>query len=79
MTPDELAARTKRRIANLSDREEMEWLDAALSGVQRHLDEYRKTGEVAHLGEMIIAETPIAAVLDDMVKRHEARRQEGLA
>jgi hypothetical protein len=77
MTPEERAARTKRRIAGLSDREEMEWLDAALSGMQHHLDEYRRSGELAHLGEMVIASTPIGAVLDDMVKRHEARRQEG--
>lgn len=78
MTPDELAARTKRRIGNLNDRELRAWLDTALSGMQRHLDEYTRTDEVAHLGEMLIASTPIAAVLDDMLKRHEARRQEGL-
>lgn len=74
-----MASRIKRRIGNLNDRELQAWLDAALSGMQRHLDEYMRTDEVAHLGEMLIAETPVAAVIADMVTRHEARRQEGLA
>jgi hypothetical protein len=76
---DEIAARTQRRVRRLDDRTLLGWLEAALSGMCRHLDEYRKTDEVAHLGEIMIADTSVAVVLAELEIRHQARKQEGLA
>jgi hypothetical protein len=74
----EVVDRAQRRVKKLGDRELADWAEAAIPGMQRHLDLYRKTEEPAHLGEILLANYQLQLVVDELNERHEARRQEGL-
>ena len=49
----------------------LEWLEPALSGMMRHLDAYRKTGDIAHLAEVAMANTTAWVLLDKMLEGKE--------
>lgn len=70
--------RAQKRVKRLGDRELLDWMDVALPGMQRHLDEYRTTRDPAHLGEIGIAEMTFTAVLGELMERHLAAAEEGL-
>lgn len=74
---EDQAARAAKRVRKMSDHSLLDWLEGALTGMYHHLDEYRKSEEVAHIGEMMIADVTLGAVLTEIRLRHEARRQEG--
>lgn len=76
---EETVARARRRIARMGDAELLSWADAAIPGMQRHLEEYRRTGDEAHLIELGIADMQFSLVLTELTDRHAARRDEGLA
>jgi hypothetical protein len=50
-TQEEGIARVRKRIAGMSESQMLEWLEPALSGMMRHLDAYKKTGDIAHLAD----------------------------
>jgi hypothetical protein len=77
-TPEEGMERAMRRVRKVGDADLEAWLDVALPGLMRQWDEYKRTREVAHLGEMIIAETTLSAALPELYSRQQARIQEGL-
>lgn len=61
--------RTQRRIANMSERQMLDWLGAAIPGMQRHLEAYERTRSVDHLGELAIAETTANMVITELMSR----------
>lgn len=61
--------RAKRRIAKMSRTELIDWFEAAIGGMQRHMEEYRRTRDEAHLGELEIAETNMCLVLFELMDR----------
>jgi hypothetical protein len=66
----------RKRVKMMSRRELVDWLDMALSGAQRHLDDYRRTGDTASLGEINIGLTAINLVVDELVLHAEAEAEE---
>lgn len=75
---DDGAERAKRRVAKMSERELLDWLDGALMGMAHHLDEYRRSGEIAHLGEMAIGDMSVGVVLTELIRCAQAKQEEGL-
>lgn len=61
--------RIKRRVAGMSEGELLDWLYVALSGMMRHLDKYRDGRNPDHLGELMMAETQAAIVLQELMTR----------
>lgn len=59
----------QRRVAGMSERQMLDWLGVAISGMHRHLDAYSRTGNRDHLGELMMAETTMALVLTELLKR----------
>lgn len=72
-------ARARRRVARMADSALLDWADVAVPGMQRHLDCYRRTGSDAHLTELAFAEMQFSLVLTEIMDRHAARAEEGLA
>jgi hypothetical protein len=77
-TPEQGMQRAMKRVKMVSDGDLEAWMDVALPGLMRQWDDFKRSREVAHLGEMIIAETTLAAALPEMYDRYQARIQEGL-
>lgn len=75
---EETIARTQKRVRNMSRRELLDWAEVALPGMMRHLDYFRRTGDIAHLMEMATAEMQLAIVINELVEHEAARREEGL-
>lgn len=69
--------RAKRRIARMSRAELLDWADTAIAGMQRHLEEYRRTRDEAHMGELEIAETNLCLVLFELMDRQKQARDPG--
>ena len=53
----------------MSERQMLDWLGAAIPGMQRHLEAYDRTRSVDHLGELAIAETTANLVLTELMSR----------
>jgi len=70
-TQEEGIARVRKRIAGMSESQMLEWLEPALSGMMRHLDAYRKTGDIAHLAVVAMANTTAWVLLDKMLEGKE--------
>jgi hypothetical protein len=77
-SPEDGMERARRRVKRVGDADLEAWLDVALPGLMRQWDEFKRTREVAHLGEMIIGETTLAAALPELYDRYQAKIQEGL-
>lgn len=75
---EETIARTRKRVAKLGDRDLKDWAEIAIPGMQRHLDLYRRTDDAAHLMEVSFAEMQLSLVVNELMERHLARRDEGL-
>ena len=78
MDLQEKADRARQRVKKCDDQFLADWLNSALSGMQHHLDQYRMTGEVAHLHEIALGDITLAAVVAELIIRQEAKRQESL-
>lgn len=70
--------RTKRRVAKMREPDLLDWAEAALPGMMRHLESYRRSGDVAHLMELGFSEMQFAIVLNELMDDHGARAEEGL-
>jgi hypothetical protein len=62
-------ARAQARVKTMTPESLISWLDAALPGMMHHFDDYRRTGEVAHLGEMAMAHMNAGVVIDELLER----------
>jgi hypothetical protein len=63
------AERLQRRVAGMSERQMLDWIGHAISGMYRHLDAYERTSNRDHLGELMMAETQMALVLTELLGR----------
>ena len=61
--------RIKRRIASLSTPELMDWANLAVSGMMKHLDDFRRSPDETHLGEVSLAAVTLGYVVDDLAER----------
>lgn len=61
--------RIQRRVEGMSEGQMLEWLGAALPGMQRHLDAYNRTRNSDHLGELAIAEMTANVVITELMNR----------
>lgn len=66
LTPEELAARIKRRVEKMTTDDLMSWADTATYGIQRQFDDFRKAPDEAHLAEIKLAALSIDAVADEL-------------
>lgn len=74
----ETIERAKKRVKKMGDTALLDWADVAVPGIQRHLDAYRSTADEAHLVEASMAQWQLQLVLDEVMERHLARKEEGL-
>lgn len=70
--------RTRKRVAKLRDAELLDWAEAALPGMMRQLDAYRRSDDDAHLMELGFAEMQFNLALSQLIENHLARRDECL-
>ena len=71
--PEAFAVRAQKRVQGLSEARLLDWLEAALPGMQRHFDMYRRTGEIAHFGELTLAHMNAGVVIDELLERYNKR------
>lgn len=67
--------KVKRRISKLSTSELMDWADVAASGIMRHLDDFRRTPDEAHLGEISLAAATMGYVVDELAAKLRKARE----
>jgi hypothetical protein len=75
MTPEEMAARMARRVQRMDSSALLEWADLATSGMQRQLDDFRKSPDESHLGEINVALLGMGAVVDELALRMRQARE----
>jgi hypothetical protein len=61
--------RAQARIRRMSSNDLLDWLDVALSGMMRHLENYRRSGDFAHLAELGLAEMTVNMVMSELTDR----------
>lgn len=61
--------RARVRVGKMASNDLLDWLDIALSGMMRHLEVYRRTGDMAHLAEVGLAETTANLVITELLDR----------
>lgn len=61
--------RAQRRVEGMSDGELLGWLESAIPGMQRHLEQYQRTRIPDHLGELAIAEMSANVVITELMSR----------
>lgn len=61
--------RIQRRVKGMSEGEMLDWLGAAIPGMQRHLEMYQRTRKKDHLGELAIAEMTANFVITELMSR----------
>lgn len=66
---EEALVRAQRRVAGLGTGRLTDWLEAALPGMQRHFEAYQRSGDEAHLGELVLAHMNVGVVLDELMSR----------
>lgn len=71
-----MAARIKRRVEGSDSASLLQWLDMAASGVQRHLDDFRREPDEAHLAEIKLAALTMDAVADELGVRVRQMNQQ---
>ena len=65
---EEMMARIRRRVAMMSPSDLMSWADTATYGIQRHLDDFRRTQDPANLAEIRLAAITMEAMCDALEK-----------
>lgn len=63
----------QKRVQNMSEGDLLDWLEVAIPGMQRHLEQYRKTRNPDHLGELIIAETTANIVVTELMEKMQKK------
>lgn len=66
----------KARVAKIPTDDLMMWADNAASGMQRHLDDYRRSPDEAYLGEISLAALTMGVVVDTLAERARAARKQ---
>lgn len=66
---EEAMVRAQKRVKDMSSARLLDWMDAALPGMHRHYDSYRRTGDPAHLAELALAHMNVGVVLDELLER----------
>lgn len=72
--PEELARRLRKRVEGMDTNSLRMWADAAVMGMQRHMDEFFRTPDEAHLAEISLACTSMHAVVDELQVRFRQMR-----
>jgi hypothetical protein len=62
--------RARARIHKMPANDLLDWLDIALSGMMRHLENYRRSGDFAHLAELGLAESTANMVVSELTDRN---------
>ena len=75
LTPEEMAARIKRRVSMMTPEDLLSWADTATSGMQRQLDDFRRDPVEDHLAEIKLAALSMDAVADELAERLRRARQ----
>lgn len=68
-TEDEGVQRAQRRVKKLPTADLLAWLEVAIPGMQRQLETYQRTGDIAYLGELGIAEMTVSMVVSELIDR----------
>lgn len=68
MSPEEMLARIQKRVRMMPPDDLLSWADTAASGMQRHLDDFRRTGDTAHLAEIRLAAVSMDAVVERLAE-----------
>jgi hypothetical protein len=66
VTPEETLARVAKRVMMMDSSALMEWADLAAAGMQRQLDDFRRSPDESHLGEIQVALIGMGAVVDEL-------------
>lgn len=69
MNPEEVLNRARRRVRMMSSEDLRLWSDNAVSGMQRQFDDFWKSPDDAHLGEINVALISLGAVVDELAAR----------
>lgn len=72
MTPERIQA----RVARINTDDLMLWADAAAAGMMRHLDDFRRSRDEAHLGEVSLAALSMGYVVDELASRVRKEREQ---
>lgn len=67
--------RIRRRLASLDKAGMLVWADAAVSGMMRHLDDFRRTADEQHLGEISLAAAILGLMVDELAERERQARK----
>lgn len=74
-TAAQIAARMTRRVARSTSDDLLFWADNAASGMQRQLDDFRRSPDEAHLAEISLAARTMLAVVDELALRMKQARE----
>jgi hypothetical protein len=69
MTPQEMENRVKTRVQKMDTSMLLEWASLAASGMQRQIDDFRRSPDEAHLAEVNVALISMGAVVDELAVR----------
>jgi hypothetical protein len=69
--------RIERRVQGMTEGELLAWLEVAIPGMQRHLEQYQRTRNPDHLGELAIAEMTAGVVVTTLMTRKFPAAVEG--
>jgi hypothetical protein len=61
--------RIKKRVARMTTDDLLMWADNATSGMQRYLDDFRRSPDEAQLGEINLAALSMTFVCDELAIR----------
>jgi hypothetical protein len=61
--------KVQKRVQAMSEGDLLDWLEVAIPGMQRHLEAYRRTRNIDHLGELVIAETTANIVVTELMRK----------
>lgn len=70
-----MAARIKNRVAKMTTDDLMSWADTATYGMQRQLDDFRRSPAEDHLAEIKLAALSMDAVADELGVRLRQGKQ----
>lgn len=73
---EETIARAKRRVQRMQETDLLSWAEVAIPGMMRHLEQYQKTDDVAHLTELAFAEMQMNLVVTELMTKRAARDEE---
>lgn len=75
MTPEQMAERLDRRVRKQSTEDLLMWAETAAMGMQRYVDDFRRTPDESYLGEISLAAATMGAVAQVLAERVRAARK----